>query len=211
MGNTIKILIDRWKKGINTELFELTQTLGTISTANELINALGGGLVVGDITDFTYNGITHDVSCKITKDYILKTNAFFTDNNTITIKDYGRCIGFLDNAFWNAANITDIYFENAAYVGIRAFRGCTNVTSINMPNLTDVNGSDCFRSMSSSPTVYMPNCVIIGATVGNEGNFISSNNCIITVDATLETINGGGREGDIANAEDTYSCTIIYD
>lgn len=135
------------------------------------------------------------------------------------------------NSLQNCTGITGVDFQSLTRVSSEALRGCTSLSSIVIPNLTRTDASamrgtaitsvsfplltSCYQNnfynCTSATNIYMPLCVILGHNVLNNTVFLNLKlNCIITVDIFLQTNNGGGRDGDIAYAEDVRSATIVY-
>lgn len=208
------MIVPQEEEGINGNLLEITQNAGTLSTAYD-IKILCGLSSESDVTNLTYDAVTFDLSCEIIADYDLKSNAFYTNTTLLTFKDYGRCKNFLSQPFYNCTSVTDVYAESVETTGNRCFQGATSLVTANLPSLTTIpNPAITFVYLCSNlTTLYIPSCTVIGTTVsGSENAFLAASGILtITVDASLETINGGGREGDIAYAEDTKGATIVYE
>lgn len=152
----------------------------TISTASALATKLG--ISVGRIENFTIEG--SDIKCKITGgNYVISQfDQFFDTSGIITYyRDLDGLVSGLGNlAFYNTT-IAEVYTPNATSIGTAAF---------------DQN----IALSNNLKILYAPRCTSIGDTVLNNNVFRSGNlgGGKIYVDPSLQTINSGGVEGDIA-------------
>lgn len=69
-----------------------------------------------------------------------------------------------DNAFRDCTNLTTIDLPNVITVGENAFRTCRNLTTINLPNLTSIGGEYAF-AYTNLTTIKLPN--VTGTLVNN--------------------------------------------
>jgi len=129
-----------------------------------------------DIYNFAIIG--NNIEFSVNKDYELRQSF---ENTTITyFKDYdGYCklLG-LNSNFYNC-----LYFAEAY-----------------LPKCIRINGSNHFSQCPILSVVYIPKSTSIGSSVQNNNNFNNSLNKRIYAEPTMETINDGGVEGDLALA-----------
>ena len=180
---------------------------GAITTTAGALESLLG-LTSGDVSYFNING--NDIEAKIDVDYTL-TNSLFKNNTTITsYKDTDEhVVEIEDQCFRNATNANDFLLLGALIIGTLVFRN-TAITTITL-NATSI-GSNAVRDCGSLVTF---DARFTTSTLGNnslDNNVFLGCTSLATVNCALvlETNNAGGRDGDIAYAEDTLGATINY-
>jgi hypothetical protein len=107
--------------------------------------------------------------------------------------------------------LTTLNLPNLITMDQQCFWG-TKLTVYDFPNLTTItNGLYVFGFLTNATLINIPNCTQLGETTGNNNAFVNlKTNCVINIDASIETADGGNRDGDIVYAEDTRSATINY-
>lgn len=119
-----------------------------------------------------------------------------------------------------------------------AFRSCSALTNINLPELTSIIGNVntntgtftgtalqtislpkltsvldgfVFYGATNLETIYMPLLTSLGSTTGNNWVFVNIKlGATITVPVALQTVNGGNPDGDLVYASGTRGAIIIY-
>ena len=177
---------------------------GSITTTAGALETLLG-LTGGDVSYFNLNG--NDIQAKIDVDYTL-TNSLFKNNTTITsYRDTDEhAVEVEAECFRNATNANDFLLLGALIVGAHAFRN-TAITSSTL-NATSIGSNvvrDCallviFDARYANPlgNTFLDNNVFLGCTL------LTTVNC----STALLTNNAGGRDGDIAYAEDVLLADI---
>jgi hypothetical protein len=126
------------------------------------------------------------------------TSAAITIPDSVVIID--------DNAFANNKTITTIIFNigsNLTTIGINAFSGCTQLTSINLPGKIDFIGSSAFQGCTSLKSINIPPSI----SIINENTFSGCTSLInITMLPNVKTINPYAFQ----NCEALTSITIPY-
>lgn len=93
------------------------------------------------------------------------------------------------------------------------FGNCVNATYIDLPNCSVIYGSSVFFNCTAVTSINIPNVGQIGTSVGNDFIFqgIIGNTIAITAETSLQTINAGGLEGDLAylNTNNTVTFTWV--
>ena len=121
-----------------------------------------------------------------------------------------KCTSIDAYGFYNNTSITSINAPLLEVIDTLTFSGLS-VINYNLPELTTINGNFSFINNFSVETIYMPKCTKIGDTIGDNEVFKDIKlGCTITVDASLETVNGGLPDGDLVYARDVRGATIIY-
>lgn len=168
----------------------------SISSASLLATNLG--ISVGAISNFTVVG--SDIKCRITGSYTIPIS-FSSGNSSITYYfDTENLITVIvESQFNNSPNLTALNLKGVTSIGRFAFR-TTKISEFYFPNLTAVS-SNAFDEMPTIPkTIYIPNCVSLGATSGDNGVFSASNINKIYTHPSLATNNGGAPDGDLTYA-----------
>jgi hypothetical protein len=180
---------------------------GAITTTASALETLLG-LSSGDVSEFNLNG--NDIEAVIDVDYTL-ANSKFSNNLSITkYIDLDQHVTAIGNfVFRGCVNFTEFDLLGAVTIGTNAFKR-TSITSF-VSNATTI-GSSATRvcaSLTHFEAKFLLNRV--GNTDVNNNVFLNCNSLSeVTVSRVCQTNNAGGRDGDIAYAEDTLGATIIY-
>ena len=155
-----------------------------------------------NIANFTIVG--DDIECYIGVEYMLGPN-FLTDFDTLT---YYRDVGgkAISNYTLNSQS--------------KMFLRCYNLENVYFPNMIYIQGvlsnwtfENTYGSYSKWRIFYIPNVINFGSTVGNDGNVFRnnfSNSIKIYAHPSMQTINEGGVEGDLALFDSLGSNSIRY-
>jgi hypothetical protein len=180
---------------------------GAITTTASALETLLG-ISSGGVSTFDIVGT--DIFAIIDVDYTL-ANSKFSNNLSITkfidLDQHVTTIGTF--VFRGAVNFTEFDLLGAITIGVNAFRD-TAITSF-VSNATSI-GSGCVR-LCASLTHFEAKFLTakLGNTVANNNVFLDCPSLTTVHVATVcQTNNGGGRDGDIAYAEDTLGATITY-
>ena len=154
-----------------------------------------------DIQNFTIVG--DDIECYIGVDYMLGEN-FLTDFTTLT---YYRDVG--GKAISNNTGSQS-----------KMFLRCYNLEDVFFPNMINIKGvlanwtfENTYGSYSKWKIFYIPNVINFGSTTSNDGNVFRtnfSNSIKIYAHSSMQTINAGGVEGDLALFDSLGSNSVNY-
>ena len=99
------------------------------------------------------------------------------------------CTSIPDEAFSGCTNLTSITIPNlVTSIGIEAFNGCSSITSINIPSSVKSIGIDAFNDCSSITSINIPSSVTsIGYGAFNQCNSLTS----ITIPSLVKSIGSG--------------------
>ena len=183
---------------------------GVITTSASQLETLLN-ISSGTVEDFTIIG--NDIKCNINILYTIPFQCFLSNTNITSYLDLDGNVSRLgNNSFQNAVNLTDIFFPyNNISVNFRSFRN-TGLLNASFNNVLAI-GNEAFYGCLLLETFAVGNINInmLGTTVLDNLVFRNCNNlATITVPVVLQTNNSGGRDGDVAYAEDTLGSTIIY-
>ena len=184
------------KKGITGYNLYISGVAGTISSASllaaQFINyPSGSAFSAANILNFTITG--SDIKCYVNADYeFSNVDTAFTNNlNIKSFEDYDRCKRFYSRTFAGAEFLRVIYAKNAAKI----FQGVSLQRNYTLEN------------------IYLPNCVNYGNVITQEAIFSSAVpflvGCKIYSHTSMQTINSGGIEGDLAQAI-SKGANVIY-
>jgi len=169
----------------------------TISSASSLATKLG--ISVGAISNFTIVG--SDIKCKITGSYGIPSNSFITTPITYWT-DEGKLItsvGINQFVVLNSFLGYDLNFENCTTINDASFSGARPNAYL-LKGLTSMTGNPGI-SNTISKIYYIPNCLNIGGTSGNDGVLSSiSSGTVFYCHPSLATNNSGSPDGDLSNA-----------
>ena len=147
--------------------------------------------------------------------YFKSTNCLSIGSNALSSVsalieiDCPSCIVLEGSCLFASTNLATINLPSLVTAAVNSIRR-TAVVNLSLPSLTSA-GSSCFRENSNIETLNIPLCATLGVSVGDDNVFNTiKTGCTITCPVSLETANGGNREGDIAYAEDIRSAIIIY-
>ena len=153
-----------------------------------------------DIKNFTIVG--DDIECYIGVNYNINNSGFkselaLTNLLTYYIDEGGYLLNVGDDAFFNQVNFSVFKADNLLSLGSRNFYN-TNVAFHYYPNLLNIYGSVYhFYNISRPITLVIPKCLTIGNSVGSNSSFSATTVTKIYANPILQTINGGGLEGDL--------------
>jgi len=164
---------------------------------------------------FAISKITQAVFARLTK-----MNDGYEFFSTVNLSSYSfPVLSLMDGVFcFNGSSIPNIDFPllsiiNGPTVSGNQFSLCTNATYINLPNCGFIYGSSVFVNCTAVTSINIPNVGQIGDSVGNDFIFqgIIGNTIAITAETSLQTINAGGLEGDLAylNTNNTVTFTWV--
>ncbi len=167
--------------------------IGGVSSTINTATLLAAKLSISDtdIQNFTIDG--DDIECFIGVDYTINTDGFKENTDLIDYFDNdGKCTEININAFFHATfsdHSISFWFPNVIKIG---------------------NGT--FTNNRGGLLYYFPRCVNYGGAVTDNNVFFFGNHADakMYVDPTMETINGGNLEGDLAAAQNTYGAEIIF-
>ena len=193
----------------------------TISTS-AFVNA--SGLVSIDLSNVVTIGTTSFIGCSSLTDVInlnsctsIGFGAFYS-LTLLESMDTPLVTWVGEEAFYNCQAITSwsfpelLTFDSGTGGGTSGtFQKQTALTGFTAPSLTGITGGGAFGNNSAITDIYMPLLTNCGGSSGSTNTFnLIQTGCTITVGCELKTNNGGGRDGDIAYAEDTRSAIINY-
>jgi hypothetical protein len=117
------------------------------------------------------------------------------------------------NDSFSATGLTSIDLPSLLTAGSYCFNNTVNVTSVNLPALTDIGQfglKNCGLSVTLS-SINLSSCTNLGGTVGNNNVFnnITGQTITLTVPAALMTCNGGNPDGDIIELQSYNTVTIV--
>lgn len=196
------------KKGLGGTNTEIGGVASTISTPALLASKLA--IDVSRITNFSIVG--SDIKCKITGSYGIPSGAHVFGFQSSSKPTYYIDSDFLinavgDNCFYAGNLNQDIDFKNALTVGSGAFTFYGN--KIFLKNATSL-GNSCFYGATNMEVIYIPNATTLGTALtaqdsDNERVFLMADtdfrNLKIYAHPSLATINAGGLEGDLSDAQ----------
>jgi len=138
---------------------------------------------------------------------------FGTVTNLVGIEDYGGYLNAIDNnASANNLTLEYVYFSSVQVIGSTAFLGCTSLQSVVANIAIDIDDA-AFQGCTSLVNIEAANCSSLGATVLNDSVFLSiiGNTITATFKSSLQTVNAGGLEGDLAylNTNNTVTFTWV--
>jgi hypothetical protein len=192
----------------NTFIGGVASTIPDSATLANKLTTTERPVTASDIVNFTING--NDISCRVKVDYTMKYQAFASDSNITYYRDNvdGKCKK-LETAFWTCANLTEIDLISAqptAEIG----RSSGLLNTIKLTGATSIP-NDFLKNCSPDTLIDIRNATLIGASNSVENNCFQSNGSAdLYVHASLETINGGATEPDIATARDVKNYNVIF-
>lgn len=89
----------------------------------------------------------------------------FRERTDIQRIDFGDVEVIGGYTCYNCTTLQSVRAENAVNVGESAFRGCSSLTDVHLPNFTSVTGNSQFNNCTSLVTVSLPNLVSAGQSV----------------------------------------------
>ena len=183
---------------------------GSVTTSASQLETLLS-ISSGSVEDFTIIG--NDIYCNINRIYTIPFISFANNTNITSYLDIDGLVYTVNNsAFQNAVNLTDIFFpHNSLSINFRSFRN-TGLLNVSFNRVLSI-GNECFYDCSSLETFTLNIIDLnrIGTTVLD--NLVFKNCTLLTyleLPIVLQTNNSGGRDGDVAYAEDILGATIIY-
>lgn len=168
-----------------------------------------------DISSFSIIG--DDLEAHISVEYSVNDSAFLNLGITY-FKDTENCTETKKNAFKSTVTKKLKKFSglNVETLGGVAFYTSSNyggLKVVHLPNCTNIKyeGATSFPYNSNITRLYAPEATSWGTTVGNNNLFpYNPVNINLYAEPTMETINGGGVEGDIAFMDTKSGTTVTY-
>lgn len=174
-----------------------------IPTASALASVLN--ISESNITYFEKVGL--DIHCKIDISYAIPANAFQSDSKIRRYEDPEGKLTSVGGSAFHLSGIRRFYSTANVSVSAYAFRECTMVT-IDIGNVTNL--INLSLTQLSAQYINIRSATILGDSVGNNNVFnLLNGNPSIYAHASLETINSGGIEGDLAYAQ-TRGATLTF-
>lgn len=136
--------------------------------------------------------------------FIKQTNLIDIDFPGMTYMDQ-QCLNETGIGQAILPELTDMYwYQN--------FRYCTKLKLVHAPKLNLSSGGAVNRTFGPSAAVYIPTCTNIGNTTDTDETIFadSPSGVEIWADPSMETINSGGEEADLAWARANKSAVITY-
>lgn len=175
--NNLAFQIYGSNKSLNTFIGGIAPT---ISTKSLLATKLGISTSV--ISNFSIDG--NDIRCKITGNYNIPAAAFSGDINITYFNDTKGLVNIISySTFQSCTNLISVNFPNVTFVGggsygsAGAFYNCTNLTEVLIPKLSSLVDGNIFNNCTKLVLVDFP---LVNSAIGN-GVFF---NCI-----TLNSVN----------------------
>lgn len=199
--------------GANTFIGGLASTI----TTKEIL-ATKLGISVSNISKFLIVG--NDIEARISVAYsTVDFSATQVTNNLTYYIDSDSNLKSI--SIYLQKNINRLELNGVTTLFANALRE-TNVKEAIFPNLTSLSNTGSsnfhFYVCSFMETIYIPECVIFGKDAnGNVQHSVNNQifeslkaNCKIYVHPSMETINAGSIEADLAYARDNRSAQIVY-
>lgn len=156
--------------------------LGGIAPLNITEVATVLGIQPYEITFLKYD--KSDILLRIETDYNIPNGAFVNHPLTSFIDKEGKVLSVGADSFLKLSGDKNI----------------NKLKDVSLPKASSV-GSQSFRRNEGLETIYLPEVVDYGSTLNDDGVFDFINpDCIIYANESMETINGGSAEGDLADA-----------
>lgn len=172
--------------------------IGGIASVTNTATLLAAKLSITDAQIFDFTIIGDDISCRIEQTYTINADAFYGTSDETLITYYidvdGYCTGVANGSFRATAESSTlqlVYLPNVITIG-------TTSACYTFRNRIDLD-------------IHLQRCTTFGDGVTNDAIFATSglSNTTIYAEPTMETINGGGVEGDLAQAAGV-GATIVY-
>lgn len=140
------------------------------------------------------------------------TVSFSLDTNIISINDTAGCITGTCISCGGCTSLISVNYPNANTFPKQAHNDCNQLVTVNGP-LAEIIGPTCFRNCNALKTLYVPSCIDLGSSTGDDSVFdlITGQSVTVTINSIIATCFGGGPDGDIvALLTANPSSTIIY-
>jgi len=207
-GDLTISFLSNWTVNYETEDYnlEIDGVGGTILNAADAESLLG--LSAGDCLAFSTDGT--DIQLLVGQWFVLPSSAFLSDTDITAFRDLvGVCAEFSANCFYGAINCTEILAPYLVELGSSSLKN-TGCTELSFP-YCKMTGTGTFADNANLTDLDIRRCYKLGTTSGYNNVFEDMATGVnIDADQVLETNNEGGRDGDIAYAEDTLSANITY-
>jgi len=114
------------------------------------------------------------------------------------------CTSIGDTCFDSCPSITSLNLPNLITAGGNAFSGCTSLVNISLPLMTTI-GDNGMAVCLSLNTIYIPACLSLGTTTGDNGVFdsIAGNNITLTIPLSTST------DGDVVYLQANNTVILI--
>ena len=140
------------------------------------------------------------------------TVSFSLDTNIISINDTAGCITGKCISCGGCTSLISVNYPNATTFPKAAHKDCTQLVTVNAP-LAEIIRPNCFVNCNALKTLYVPSCIDLGGSTGDDSVFdlITGQSVTVTINSIIATCFGGGPDGDIvALLTANPSSTIIY-
>ncbi len=187
--------------------------IGVSTTTSALLATILG---ISESNIFNFNITNNNISCYIDINYDIPNSAFRLNSEITFYIDEEKCteigsLAFTD--YLNPYNLEYGYFENVTIIGTQAFyiTQTDKVKELIFPEVTSYSGTRGFRNLPLLETCYIPKITVLGTDHLDDQVFLEcSNKLLIYAEPTMETINGGGVEGDLAYVTGTLGGQVTY-
>ena len=188
----------------------VSSVINTATLLAEKLEYYPSGLAFYETDIHNFEIVGSDIKCAIVVDYKTRglTYAFgngqSTTNLITSFIDNGNyCKDIGESTFRNCINFTNFIAKGIVNLtGSYIFRGCTSLNMlIEFPNCISISNAPFYSDNNEPFSLYLPYCLTYGTTVLDNSVFYLyklSNN--IYANLTMQTINGGAEEGDLAYA-----------
>jgi len=200
----------------NTFIGGVSSTINTASLLAAKLAYYPSGLAfdVADIHNFTIVG--NDIECYIGVNYNMLFQAFSVSNgfpNIMTYyRDFDNHCKILNGGCFEGQNfITDLKIEGVtSSINLYNFNSLFLLKEIYLPLCTNIIELD-FYDCRSLEVAYLPLCTSYGGTVAYNNVFLLCKQGLkVYAEPTMETINGGGVEGDLDYVTSTLGGSVSY-
>ena len=172
-------VIEEVSSAVIDKLYDIVHS-GNLDNTSNLIGRLHTSATYQDYIDyledtFKVNGVKQLI-IDATKKYMsfadpevasYWANSTYGDGVGIDSTVANSVLSIPDSAFKNNTNIQTFdelgKFVNCTIIGSEAFRGCTNLTSINLSNITTLSGTYAFSGCTSLSTISLPKLTNLGS------------------------------------------------
>ncbi len=192
------------------------------------------GIVIGlDEASFRYNPGQDGIHSKLNEVFLPAVSSAgdqsFMNNEALTVLSMPALETIGDFCFYSCSGMTTFDLPNLITAGISGLSLCSSVPTFYFPKLITAGaqcfymdysatciainlplaqsiGDYCFAGNTQVETIFLPSCLTLGSTTGNEGVFfymdnLPLRNITLTVPIALTTCNAGAPDGDIGTID----------